>query len=286
LKPSPMDNLKFYLSKFNSSLQYQLATRADVASIFDFSVCFLTILFILILIFLIQSKLFAKYQQQISIFGLMIVVGLVSKIYLAFPLMLGGYILSSLYAEIEGSDSKLYYGIERLGAILGKLSVTAVIWVYFCIAYVCIARVLSFPELESVYPKAETDYLINNNLAFPLFADSKISEYLMYKFIDERGEPTRRLGFDAQSVSNKEDYLVAEFRNNQGYIFDKLNPKSALVLAYSTTYYLLKNNANWQLIWVNGKELIKSGETEKPKPYSWLIFKKINDSDEKQQTTN
>ncbi len=276
LSPYGSKNLFWIYQQSTKNLTYYLANQELAANIFEYPFVCMILLWSIIFVFIYSLQNIKNYFKELVFSVVLTIFSFALKTFIPFTLIVLGYLLINLWKDAVDNQSNipLQKVFNVFGEKLSRLSYFGVIWILFCVALVNIENLRRLPLVTFLLPEREMDYILEKKLAFPLWNQSAIAPYLIYRLANEKGEPGELVAMDQTAILNNPQLIREESHKMWRKSFAANSPKTVLVNYYSTLYDALIHDPQWKLVWQNDKEVSSQGqETEEKIPfYAWAIF--------------
>ncbi len=269
--------IRFEVFDLGAQLKYFLQTQSAVATVFDYSFSFLLLLWTLVAC-LARGNRTEKSAPSVELVlaGLLSISAFTVKYLLPEALILTAVVCARAWAELSRRrmDNELTRSFLVLQAKLSALPSSGVIWVLFCIFVVNSVNFTRRPNIDWLLPRRELDYVLEKNLPFPLWHESGVAPYVIYRLSDENGEPRKLAAIDFRAVRKHPEFLWEEKGGLWKKSFLQLRPKSVLARVNTALYEHLSDDPKWRLAFQGGEEI--SRFVEKPAKttpfYAWAVF--------------
>lgn len=260
----------------SKNLSYYFVTQELVANIFEYPFVCLILLWVMVLIFLYSLQNIKDYFCEVIFLTALTILSCAFKTIIPFSLVALSYLLANLWKDAADKETLIPLQIffSSFGKKLAKLSDLGAVFLLFSVAFVNIENLRRIASVTILFPEAEMDYILEKKLPLPLWHQSVIAPYLIYRFANEKGEPRELVRIDKTAILNNPQLIREEFHKMWRKGFAENPPKTALVHYYSPLYDALIQDPKWKLVWQNDKEVSSQGqETEEEVPfYAWAIF--------------
>jgi hypothetical protein len=269
------------LRGFLNFLSLELNYQANPATIFQYPVAFLLLLLIVIG-YLWHCHPWTLRGSELLIILFAAIMGFASRSLLPYALMLCGLMCARLWGRVQGSGlGNLGIALAKLEHQFSKLPAVGLIWVILCLIIVNIANLVRHPITTVLLPAAEVDYLLEDELPFPLLHESAVGPYLQYRFADQAGNPKQLVAMTPAAAQIAPNFAVAEMflkDLHPGWekFFTLIAPQTVLCRIGTPLYESLVNNQDWELVF-EAKKRVGSGEEEttpsRRSLVSWAVFR-------------
>lgn len=268
------------LAGFLNFLSMELNNQTNPATIFQYPAAFLLLLLI-VLGYLWHCHPWTLRSAELLLVLFSAVAGLGSRSLLPYALILCGLICARLWGRVQGSGlGNLGLALAKFEHQLSRLPAIGVVWVVLCLIIVNVGNLIKAPLTSALMPAAETDFIIEEKLPFPLLHESAVGPYLQYRFSDEAGNPKQLVAITpavspiAPGFASAEMFLK-DLHPGWEKFFALVAPKTVLCRTATPLYEVLVRDENWELIFKAGH---RTGSGEEPLPsrrslLSWAVFK-------------
>jgi hypothetical protein len=260
---------------------FDILLQRDPASIYNFSVAFLVLLWLLLALFwhYRSGSLTAFQVAQAGVFSL---IGLASSYVLPISIIVIGILICKVWdSEKPENLGNLGQSISHFKRQLSGISPIGMLWVLLCITIVNTANHLKSPTSNVLLPKKEVEYLIETGFTPPLYHESFIGAYLAYRFSSEKGQLQNAVMITNSSLNLSLQAARAEFSlRNLGddwrESFGSYAPNTVLCRQSSSLYQFLSENPDWRLLFQDSSNQVKTTKQKGNNPFKWAVFKRFN----------
>lgn len=263
---------------FSVYLTYYLSLRETGISLYDYSFVSLILIWTMAAILSYSISDIEKFSKSLVLAVVLSIFSFAFKHVLPWAIIFTSFLLAKLFNQIIREDKKIdflefFFHMDRQ---VYKLSKFGVVWLMSCIAFVNIYNLIKIPVFTALLPEREMDFILSKKLEFPLWHQSNVSPYVIYRLANEKGEPHSLAMLDNFSVISNPELFRDESLQMWRKTFLENPPKTVLVSHNSPLYDALISDPKWKLVWQNDKEVSSQAEVEKEKIpfYAWAIFAK------------
>ncbi|MFN8390662.1 MAG: hypothetical protein U0136_10265 [Bdellovibrionota bacterium] len=261
--------------------RFYLQSQGGAATVFDYSFSFLLLLWFLAAFIGLAKRDSRRLPAELLLAGAVSLIALAVKFLLPFALILTGLVCAGVWASarLETRPKEIVVSFERLEQSLLRLPAVGVAWILFCVLVVNSANFVRRPSVDLLLPKLALDYVLERKLPFPLWNESAVGPYVMYRLADERGEPRELTAVDPRAVPEHSEIFFEESKGLWKASFSRVMPHTILVRANTGLYESLAANPSFHLVFQAGEEVLpaeRQNKVEKPPFYAWAVFTDAN----------
>lgn len=280
-----------FFSKSGHPLQYRAIAEFQPATILQYPTAFLIVLSILALALVIERPHTLRLGQWVFAAGLSAAALAVVKFMPMATIALGALICATWGAAFDVAGTadhrmrrsshptgNLGMAIDRLGRLICRLPAEGVAFVLLALTIVGLVPTWREPISSTVVPIKAVDYIIDRKLELPLLHDFGRGGYVMYRFSDQRGEPSMLVPIDGRTNVTPHqvmgEYLAAERGGLdwRGY-FDRVRPKTVLWRYGSPLVTILREGQEYcQVFEVVPSDKHLAGDTEVHDKQGFVVF--------------
>lgn len=281
------DVLQQVITEWPSRLLFELETRANVPSIFDYSVAFLLLLSLIVALLLASRGPALRGGELLLALG-SVLLGLVVRAALPYALVAVGYCAVRVWRDAPPSAiGELGVSLLRLRTSLARLPSVGTTWILFCLVVINVKKFAQEPVVPVLLPTSAIDYLLDEQLAGPVFHELAVGGYVAYRFSLLPGEPERLAYLDDRAVffdprSAKQEFALSKLSEGWRGLFDRFPPQTVLVRTKTALWELLRRDKGWKLVYQDKQpdreaETPLGGESMMDLPFGWAIFARASD---------
>ena len=256
--------------------------QLNPADVYDYSFSFLLVSW------LILAVLWKESQQALSAPEVLLLVvaslaGMADKAMIPYALLLVSFFSARTWAAGErGTFGRFGEGLERLRAHLVKYPPEGVLWIALVVVIINVAPLMKMPVLRAALPERELDYVLRQNLPFPLLHDSFIGPYVIFRLSDAEGNPRKLAAVDSRvrQLSPQlawQEAKLAELGPGWREFRNFVSPKTVLCRSSQALCQALLRDPQWRLALSGGRVVSSSdkgavGQNDLP---GWLVLERI-----------
>ena len=254
--------------------KYYLQTLTGAATIFDYSFCFLVLLWVLAAFLGMAESFVKRFRAEIFLAGGLSIVALALKALMPFALIFSAVLAAVAWRsrEEEGTETDLQSSFEILGDKLASLPEVGVVWVLFCVTFVNVVKLYQNPNIDWLLPKHEIDYVLEKNLPFPIWHESSVGPYVIYRLADQNGSPKKLAALDWRAVSAHPEMFWQEHNGLWRQSFNTFHPATVLVRTNTALFEDLQASPEWKMVIRAGRPTDAEDDGEKIPQYGWAVF--------------
>lgn len=179
-----------FFAQAGHPLKYSTIAEFRAATVMDYAAGFLLLISGLLLFFVhLQPKAlsFAKLlSAAVLCFGAFAVIK-----FIPFAVIFCAFCVAKIWATSKSDLGNLATAINKFSESFEKIPREGLSFVMICLAIINVHKLWQEPINLDVVPKLAVDFIQNNNLPLPILNLFGDGGYLIYRYADANGEPTR-----------------------------------------------------------------------------------------------
>ena len=271
------------LGAFFTQTAHDLLVHPNAGTAFHFSIAFVVLLWVLLLLCLHQAPTALKARDA-ALAAVLTLAALMSVDYAPYAIIGLAYALAQVWGAAGAENlGNLGVGIDALHQRAVSWDQKGIIWVMFCLVIVNGVQLSRLPLSLGGYPIKALDYIVNENLPGPILTDSRFAPYVAYRTAAADGVPTTKPSVDPRTPSLNLELgnMMSMFERSGRRAEEFLNstdPGAILCREESLLCELAQLSSAWELKF----EWYKSVDDPEPLPQalrkgtSWRIYLPAN----------
>lgn len=163
-------------------------------------------------------------------------------------------VIAVVWRKDQAAFGEVGEGLRRLIAVIERLPIQGFCFVLLCLLTVNVVGARNVTYDQKITPVAAVDFIIQKNLPRPVLNDFGRGGYLMYRWSNQRGEPSELVPIDGRTnvipVSVYERGLAFLLAKSEWRAYlDLLEPQTILMRNDSPARTLLKESRDWCELW-------------------------------------
>ncbi|MCB0318640.1 MAG: hypothetical protein KDD56_07770 [Bdellovibrionales bacterium] len=250
-----------FFTKSSHPLQLTSIAEFSPASIMQFATGFLLISITALLCFVHKKPAQIGFGRTVFLAGLTLsALGVVK--FLPMAVIAICFSIADFWASSENSKQDLgsfAEGLVRFREFVATIPKEGLCFVFLVIAFINVLDVIRTPLDLTKTPKNSVDFIIEKQLPDPILNEFGRGGYLIYRFSQLNGNPTKLVAIDGRTNVVPHD-VMTKFMNaftgkaNWHEYLDLVNPQTILWRNDSPLISILKNGNEWCRIYQEGSD--------------------------------
>ena len=275
------------VSEWPARIVFELETRGNLASVFDYGFAILLLLSLIVSILLAARGAILR-GGEILLVLVSVLFGMIYKPALPYASVVLGYCATRLWCGAPvGSTGELGASILRLRDGLARLPSVGTTWILLVLIIINVKKFIQEPVVPVLLPTRALDLVLNERLPDPVLHEMAIGGYVAYRF-SRTSEPRRLAYIDPRAVSldprsARQESALAKLGEGWGGLFERVPPQTVppqtvVVRTKTALWELLKRERGWNLVYQD--DLAVATETAGRVleiPFGWAVFTRGQD---------
>lgn len=216
-------------------------------------------------------------RVEILTFIFVLTGALSSAFFVPLATFFAGLVASQLWGRgAATSAANISEALYRLEEVCRKLPRLGVLWVALCLVIVNLYQLVKAPVDTSSLPVRAVDFILDQKLEGAIAHEPILGSYLVYRFADGKGVPSRVVAADDRGMSLSDDFVVVYRAFREGGRFweqflREYDPALVLCRSIDPVYFLLRKDAAWEAVFGDLSESEKRGLSAGG---SWVVFQR------------